>query len=419
VTQSHTARARTADVVVVGAGQAGLVMSRLLSQAGREHVVLDRRSTLGGGWQDRWDTFCLVTPNFLTSLPGDDYTGPEPEGFMPRDEVIARFRRYAEVIAAPVEMQTDVTRLRRREDGRSGFELTTSQGPLTAREVVVAGGPFPVPHIPPVASGLDPSILQLHSHHYRNADDLPPGGVLVIGSGQSGVQLTEELLAAGRSVVLSVGHCGRTLRRYRGRDSFWWIHEIAVRGAAIGTPLPSVAATADPRARFVCNPHVSGHAGGHDTNLRQMAADGVRLAGRLEAADGRRVRFAPDLSANLRFADTFFGERLQPLFDAYIERAGVAAPPSVVPQFDYDPPEIAELDLAAEGISSVLWTSGYRADFGWIDLPILDEMGLPRQVGGVSDVPGLTFLGLPWMVDMASANLAGVARDAEALVARM
>jgi putative flavoprotein involved in K+ transport len=149
-----------------------------------------------------------------------------------------------------------------------------------------------------------------------------------------------------------------------------------------------------------------------------MAADGLRRAGRFEAADGRRVRFAPDLAANLRFADSFFGERLQPLIDTYIERVGVEAPPGIVPQFDYDPPEIAELDLAAEGISTVLWTSGYRPSFGWIDLPVLDEMGLPRHVGGVSDVPGLTFIGLPWQVDMASANLAGVARDAEALAAR-
>src|SRR5215210_3113797 len=265
-----TDRPRSVETVVVGAGHAGLIMSRLLSDAGREHVVLDRRPTIGGGWQDRWDAFQLVSPNWTTSVPGFDYPGSDPDGYMTRDEVVAHFRNYAAAIAAPVDLGTDVTRLTRLDDGPARFRLTTSRGTIDAREVVVAGGPFQAPFIPPASGGFDGSIVQLHSHDYRNPDQLPPGGVLVVGTGQSGVQLAEELHEAGRPVTLSVGRCGRAPRRYRGRDLFWWLRELATRGADVGTPLPSAANLPDPRARFACNPHVSGHGGGHDTNLRRL-----------------------------------------------------------------------------------------------------------------------------------------------------
>jgi putative flavoprotein involved in K+ transport len=274
------AQPRAVETAVIGAGQTGLAMSWLLRQAGREHVVLERRPTLGGGWQDRWDAFRLVSPNWTTGVPGFDYDGTDPDGFMPRDEIVARFRRYAEVIAAPVELDTAVTRLTRRADGRPGFHLETRRGAIDAREVIVAAGAFPAPRIPASASGFARRIAQVHSHHYRNADSLPPGAVLLIGSGQSGVQLAEELRAAGRRVFLSVGHCGRAPRSYRGRDVFWWLRELAVRGEGVGAPLPMVERLPDPRLRFACNPHLSGHGGGHDTNLRRFAAEGMRLVGR-------------------------------------------------------------------------------------------------------------------------------------------
>ena len=412
-------RARAVDTVVIGAGHAGLVASWHLRRLGREHVVLDRRSTLGGGWQDRWDSFQLVSPNWTVSLPGLEYRGNDPDGFMPRDEIVDHFRSYAAAIAAPVELDTDVTRLRGL-DGRPGgarFRLDTSRGPLDARSVVVAAGPFQVPHIPATAAGFDGSILQLHSHGYHNPDGLPPGAVLLIGSGQTGVQLAEELMDAGRTVWMAVGRCGRSPRRYRGRDTFWWLRALAVRGASLGTPLPSAKTLPDARLRFACNPHTTGHGVPHDTNLREMASRGLRLVGRLEAASGTRARFAPDLAEALRFADTFFPQRLQGLFDAYAERAGEALPPGDFAQFDYDPPGALEVDLRAEGITTVLWTSGYRPAFDWLELDVLDGHGLPAAIGGVSDIPGLTFLGSPWLVDMASANLVGIARDAEALAA--
>jgi putative flavoprotein involved in K+ transport len=403
--------------VVIGAGQAGLIMSRLLRHAGREHIVLDRRPALGGGWLDRWDAFQLVTPNFLTALPDYPYDDGDPDGYMARDQIAGRIARYAGVVDAPVSLETDVQRVSADPAGGDGFQLDTSRGPVRARNVIAATGAFHVPRIPEAAR-FGPRVTQLHAHDYRNPDALPPGGVLVIGTGQTGVQLAEELQAAGRPVTLSVGHCGRGVRRYRDRDWFWWIRELVRHGEAVGTPLPTVASLPDPRLRFACNPHLSGHDGGHDTNLRRFAADGMRLVGRFEAADGGIARFRPDLEDNLRFADEMFDQRFRPLFDGYAAAAGLDLPPDDRVPFDHRVPEVTEVDLASDDISTVLWTTGYAPDYRWLDLPVIGEFGVPRHERGISEVPGLTFLGLLWQHDNASANLAGVARDAEYLASR-
>ena len=403
---------------VIGAGQAGLIMSRLLRQAGREHVVLERRDTLGGGWQDRWDAFRLVSPNFVTALPDYPYDGMDPTAFMTRDEIAARTATYATVVDAPVVLGAEVRRLTHNQaTGGRGFQLETPRGSLQAEEVVVATGAFHTPKIPATAA-FGPSIHQVHAHHYRSPDALPPGGVLVVGSGQTGVQLAEELHAAGRAVTLSVGHCGRAARRYRDRDWFWWVLELVNRGPALDAALPPVDTLPDPRLRFACNPHMSGHGGGHDTDLRRFAADGIRLVGRFQGAAGERARFADDLEANLRFADGFFDERMRPLFEKYAERAGLDLPPDDRAPFPFTVPEVTELDLAAEGITSVVWTTGYAPDYAWLEVPVIGEFGVPRHVRGVSDVPGLTFLGLLFQLDQGSANLTGVARDAEYLASR-
>ena len=410
---------RTIDTVVVGAGQAGLTMSWYLREAGREHIVLDRRDRLGGGWLDRWDAFRLVSPSWTASFPGYAYDGADPDGFMPRAEIAARVARYAETIDAPVLLETTVERLERRSSGGGGFRVATARGTVDAKQVVVAAGGFHFPRLPPAGAGLSSRITQLHSHDYRNEAALPDGGVLVVGSGQSGVQIAEELKGAGRRVVLSVGRCGRVPRRYRGSDIFRWLHALATRGDEVGVGLPTVDTLADPRLRFAGNPHLSGHGGGHDTNLRQFARGGMTLVGHLEDSNGERVHLASDLAANLRFADGFFDERMRTGIDRFIELAGIDAPPDDRQPVVFDPPEVGELDLAAEGISTVLWTSGYRLDFGWIDLPIFDAQGAPRHVRGVTEVPGLFFLGLPWQLDQASATLFGVGRDGSYLADRL
>jgi putative flavoprotein involved in K+ transport len=406
------------ETAVVGAGQAGLTMSWHLQRAGRDHVVLERRSTLGGGWQDRWDAFRLVGPSWTASFPDAPYDGSDPDGFMPRDEIAGRVAAYARTIRAPVVLDATVERLR--AHGDSGFELDTQQGSLIANQVVVATGGFHVPHIPPVAQRLSSRVLSLHAHHYRRASDLPPGAVLIVGSGQTGVQLTEELRSGGREVYLSGGAAGRVPRRYRGRDIFFWLSQLAERGAEFGTALPTVDKLPDPRRRLGANPHLSGHRGGHDTNLRQMGLDGTRLLGRLTAIDGERVRLAPDVLGNLAFADRFFGERIRDIVDGFIAAAGMDSPPAgpgdVV---DYEPPIVEEIDLQKAGISTILWTTGYRQSLDWIEPSITDEMGFARQVRGVSPVPGLYFLGSLWQHDQTSATLVGLQRDGRVLAERM
>src|SRR5262245_25625237 len=285
------------DVLIVGAGHAGLSMSALLSEAGREHVVIDRRETLGGGWQDRWDEFRLVTPNWTASFPGWSYDGSDPDGFMSRNEIIARVARYARSVDAPVAPGTEAQRCTPLD--RAGFLAATNHGELLARQVVVATGSYHTPRIPPFASQLSDRVAQLHSHAYQNEAGLQPGAVLIVGSGQTGLQLAEELFAAGRRVYISVGSAGRVPRRYRGRDIFSWLVDVMRGGAEVGVTLPTAEQLPDGRRRFSAMPALSGHDGGHDTNLRQYAADGMTLAGRLTGASGERLTFADDLTRNL------------------------------------------------------------------------------------------------------------------------
>jgi len=408
---------RKTETVIVGAGQAGLTMSWWLQAAGRDHVLLERRTRLGGGWQDRWDKFRLVSPNWTASFPGYAYDGADPHGFMPRDEIARRVADYAGVIGAPVVLGAEVTKLSARAGG--GFRLLTSQGQIDADSVVVAGGSFHAPRIPPVADALPSRLVQLHSSSYRDESSLPQGSVLVVGTGQSGVQLAEELHNAGRHIVLSVGTAGRVPRRYRGRDIFRWLAGLAVHGEELGVTLPTVDDLPDPRLRFAGNPHMSGHGGGHDTNLRRFAAEGMTLIGRIDDVDGERLRLAPDLATNLARADEFFDARFRDLVETFIARAGLDVPPDDRQPFAFDPAEPTEVDLAALGVNSVLWTSGYRMDYRWIDLPIFDDHGYPRQSRGVTEIPGLYFLGLLWQHNQGSATLFGVNEDAAYLARQM
>ncbi|HYX10921.1 MAG TPA: NAD(P)-binding domain-containing protein [Candidatus Acidoferrum sp.] len=399
--------ART-DTVVVGAGQAGLAMSRYLSVGGWDHVVLERRATLGGGWQDRWDEFCLVSPNWIASFPGDPYDGDDGDGFMLRDEIAARVAGYAAKVKAPVSLETTVERVTTTSEG---FTVRTSQGEIAARNVVVAIGGFHKPKIPGAAASLSPRLLSIHSHDYRNAAALPAGGVLVVGSAQSGVQIAEELAEAGREVYLSVGTAGRLPRRYRGRDCFRWLVGLATYGPQLGIALPSVDRLPDPRIRVAGNAHLSGHNGGHDTNLRKMALDGMTLVGRLQSIDGETIQFAPDLSTNLAKADALFDERFRPQMDRLIEHLGIDAPPDDRVSYDFEPPEVSVLNLLDRGISTVLWTTGYERDYSWIEPSTVDDMGFPRQTRGVSELPGLYFLGALWQHTMVSATLGGPGID--------
>jgi putative flavoprotein involved in K+ transport len=241
-------------------------------------------------------------------------------------------------------------------------------------------------------------IQQLHSSQYRRPEQLAGGGVLVVGTGQSGAQIAEELHQAGRQVHLAVSTCPSVPRRYRGRDVVWWLLQSFLHGREVGVPFPTVDDLPSPAARFGCIPHVSGKDGGHDISLRRMARQGVRLYGRLESASGACVRFSDDLEERLAKVDRGFDEEFRPLFDAYIAAAGIDAPgDDRPPPDDFVPPTSTALDLDAAGIGTVVWATGYALDFGWVDLPVLDEWGYPRHKRGVTIYPGLYAVGLRWL----------------------
>lgn len=403
------------DTLVVGGGQAGLATSYWLTKAGIDHLVVERRDRFGGGWLDRWDSLRLIAPNFSLLLPGMPYAGPDPDGFMPRDQVVRYVQDYAVLFGAPVRLGAEVRRLATVGDGFAAS--LAGGGTIAARNVVLATGPYQRPKIPAAADHLAGHIRQLHSQDYRRPGQLPAGGVLVVGSGVSGTQIVEELHAAGRKVHLAVSMCPAVPRRYRGRDSIWWLAQVFLHGAEVGVPFPTVAQLPSPAARFDCDPHVSGANGGHDISLRAFARRGVRLYGRLESASGAVVRFSADLAERLEFEERAFDQQFRPMFDAYIAAAGIDAPPDDRPPYDTFAPDIAtELDLDAAAVTSVLWATGYRLDFGWVDLPVFDEWGYPRHERGVTEHPGLYAVGLRWLHSEPSSVFAGVGADAEHVV---
>ena len=322
---------------MIGAGQAGLATSYWLSRHGVDHQLLEQRPELGGAWQDRWDSFYLNTPNFAFLLPELSYDGPDPDAFLTRDEVIGLFRDYAARIKAPVRLGTEVTRAAV-VDGR--FTVETNQGRWHARNVVLANGAFQRTRIPASAATLPPHLRQLHSHDYRNAQQLPDGAVLVVGTGQSGGQITEDLLAAGREVHLSVSACPEAPRRYRGRDVFYWILQLNLHGPEYGINGLQADQLPSPAARFMCNPLISGNGGGHSIHLRDLGRRGVRLHGRFEGTDDGGLVFSDDLPARLALVEAGFGGRLGRMADAYIAAAGIDAPPAEpVPADDWLPAE--------------------------------------------------------------------------------
>ena len=402
------------DTLVIGAGQAGLATSYWLKRAGVPHLLLERRDQLGGGWHDRWDSFRLVAPNFTLQLPGMPYAGPDPDGFLARDEVVKYLEDYAGSFDPPVRLATTVHRL---AAGADGFEAHTDGPVFRARQVVLATGPYPWPKVPAVAGALPSHIAHLHSHEYRRPDQLADGGVLVVGSGQSGTQIAEELHDAGRDVHLAVSMCPALPRRYRGRDTIWWLWQAFLHGAEVGVPFPTVADLPSPQARFGCDPHVSGRDGGHDISLRRFARRGIRLYGHLNAVDGVRMRFSDDLDQRLAYAESGFDKEFRPLFDAYIEAARIEAPADDRPPYDdYAPVTHTALDLDSAGVRSVVWATGYRLDFGWVDLPIFDQWGYPRHDRGVTVHPGLYAVGLRWLHSEPSSVIAGVGADAAHIV---
>jgi putative flavoprotein involved in K+ transport len=394
------------ETVIVGGGQAGLATSYCLGQHGCEHVILEQAAQVGSAWRhDRWDSFSLVSPNWAMRLPGAEYQGSDPHGFMPRDQVVAALEAYAERYQMPVRCGVRVLAVEPRGEGQ-GYRVMTDGPAWDAHNVVMATGLFQQPRIPAASAGLGTGILQLPSGQYRNPEALPPGAVLVVGSAQSGCQIAEELYQAGRRVYVCVGSAGRVPRRYRGRDIFEW---LALVGFFDRMPdkLPS------PQARFAGNPHVSGKSGGHSLNLHQFARDGVTLLGHMAGARDGRIWLSPDLAASLDKVDRFEADALK-LIDDYVAAQGLDAPEEPVPHLrdGYASDAMGELDLRAAGIATVIWATGYRFDFGLVRYPVVDAYGFPLQDAGVTAYPGLYFAGLPWLPVAKTGLLLGVGENA-------
>ena len=406
-----SAHSRHYPVIIVGGGQAGMTMSYTLRKSGIEHLVIEKERVMHTWRTQRWDTFCLVTPNWQCALPDYPYRGDDPDGFMVREKIIEYLEGFARHVDAPVMEGVRVQRLNLGDGGV--YQLQTSSGTFTADQVVVASGAYHVPIVPRMAERIPSTITQVHSAGYRNPASLPEGAVLVVGSGQSGAQIAEDLHLAGRKVFLATGDAPRCARFYRGKDVVTWLAEMGYYDMPVEQhPLKE-------GVRDNTNHYVTGRDGGRDIDLRQFALDGMELFGRLEEFDGARLRFAPDLAANLDHGDTVYN-KINASIDKYIDESGIAAPPGSVYRPVWTPAqERTELDLATSGIGSIVWCIGFTPDFTWVDLPIFNGRGYPGHVRGVTRMPGLYFLGLPWMHTWGSGRFSGVARDAAFLKERI
>ena len=400
----------THDTVVIGGGQAGLAVSAVLQGRGREHVVLERRR-VGERWRtERWESLRFQFPNWSLELPGYAYSGDDPNGFAHWREVLRIIEDYAASTRPPLREHTEVTGLCV-DDG--GFALSVADGTINARQVVVATGPFQRPRIPQLSERIAARVLQTDPTRYRRPEELPDGAVLVVGSGASGCQIADELLRAGRTVFLSVSRHRRVPRRLRGKDVYWWLDRMG----RFDQPIDSF-----PGRQWPPSTVVTGVSGGYDVDVRQMAADGVRVLGRVVGASDDSLGVARNANEILDEADAAFagflaaaGELAAASPDAGLaeeEPGGSATLPTTVAEVD-------RLDLRRENVTAIIWATGYDYDYGWLQVPVFDARRRPLQQRGVTHVPGLYFLGLHWMHTFKSGLFSGVGSDAEYLADHM
>ena len=394
--------------VVIGAGHAGLALSHELERAGIDHVVLER-NRIGQSWRQRWDSFCLVTPNWTVQLPDGAYEGDEPDAYMSKAELVAHLERYAAGSRMPIREGVGVTSVESAPEG--GLLLRASTGDIVADAVVLATGAYQKPHRPSGAASLPDEIHAIDSEAYANPDTLPPGKVLVVGSGQTGCQIAEELNEAGREVVLACGRAPWGPRRIEGRDIVSWI---------VDTPFldQTVADLPSPAGRLIANVQATGHGGGHDLNYRTLHRDGVTLAGHFLGADDHTAVFASDLSDSVAFGDARYKDMNNLIRKSCLESR--VKPPDLPPPepFTVGSPE----RIALRGFGAVIFTSGFRPDYAsWVRFPnAFDELGFPIQTDGASSVvPGLFFIGTHFLRKRKSGIIMGIMEDAPIVAERI
>jgi putative flavoprotein involved in K+ transport len=399
------------DTIILGGGQAGLSVSYRLKVQGRDHIVLEQASQAADAWRNhRWESFTLNTPNWQSQLPGAPTPEKDPDRFSNRAEVIHYIEEYLRKHDLPVRFGVHVRSVK--NDGEI-YTVETTAGTFTAKKVVVATGLYQRPRIPNFKGALSSGIVQLHSDSYWKPSNLPPGAVLVVGSGQSGAQIAEELYQSGRTVYLSVSRAGRVPRRYRGKDINWWSNEL-------GLYERTVADLKSPREKFAGKPHISGTMGGHTLNLHQFASDGVNLLGRVTEVKDNTVFLAHDLQKNLAAADEFEAN-LAARIDSFIKMRGLIFPEETLARLTagYGQPGRDALDLRQAGVTSVIWATGYSFDFNLVLLPIFDADGYPIQQRGVTRYPGLYFAGLPWLHNAKSGLFFGLEEESAYIAAQI
>jgi putative flavoprotein involved in K+ transport len=392
------------ETLIIGGGQAGLTMSHMLGQRGCSHLVLEQNRIAERWRSERWDGLRFQFPNWSVRLPGFPFPHADPDGFASSAEIADFITAYAARIEAPIRCGVRVNALRR-DSSSARFVAETSHGLIEADNVVVATGPYQRPLIPPMF-GNEIGLFQVHASRYRNPDQLPYGAVLVVGSGASGSQIAEELCRAGRQVYLSVGRHTRLPRRYRGRDLVWWL-------SAMGLDRDET------RRSDRANPVFTGAFGGNTVDFRRFAAEGITLLGRTQAVNDGVLSIAPDLSKRLAYGDGAYAYFLD-LADTHTRQHALDMPEDHLAREVFPDPlcltePLPQIDLRASGISSVVWATGYQYDFGWIAMPVLDPGGVPVYKQGITKVPGMYFLGLPWLSSLSSSFLSGVGDDAARL----
>jgi putative flavoprotein involved in K+ transport len=392
------------DTLVIGAGQAGVAMSEHLSNLDVPHLVLER-NRIAECWRTaRWDSLVANGPAWHDRFPGLEFDDVNPDAFVPKERVAAYFEAYAKKFNAPIRTGVEVLKVQRNV-GRPGFTIETSAGVIEANRVVSATGPFQRPVIPPIAPKYE-HISQIHSAEYRNPQQLPEGAVLVVGAGSSGVQIADELQRAGKQVYLSVGAHDRPPRSYRKRDFCWWLGVLGLWDAEAMKPGTEHVTIA-----------VSGAHGGQTVDFRALAHQGITLLGMTKSFNDTLVTFQPDLADNIARGDENYRELLDAA-DAYIARNGLDLPPEPAARTILPDPQclsnpLLALDLAAAGITTIIWATGFATDYSWLQVNAFDDKGKPQHQRGVSSEPGVYFVGLPWLSRRGSTFIWGVWHDAK------
>jgi putative flavoprotein involved in K+ transport len=398
--------------VVIGAGHAGLAMSHCLTARSIDHVVLERGEVANSWKTERWDSLRLLTPNWQSRLPGFGYEGDNPDGFRTMPETIRFIERYAASFSAPVHAHTNVTSVQT-EDG--GYRVVTDRGTWDARTVVLATGACNLPAVPSLAAALAPDIRTLSSRDYRNPDQIEPGGVLVVGASASGTQIGEEVQRSGRPVTLAVGEHIRTPRRYRGRDIKWWMDAAGVLNDRYDEIDDIV------RARHVPSLQLAGSDDHRTIDLNRLTDMGVRLVGRLAGVANGKLQFSGSLRNVCEMSDLKMNRLLERI-DAWATEHGLDSETEPPQRFEPTRVEASpplDLDPGKAGIKTVIWAAGFRPDYSYLEVPVLDRKGRVRHDGGVVDAPGMYLLGLPFLRRRKSTLIDGAADDARDLAAHL